>query len=452
MFDLIVVGGGPGGYEAAAHAGKLGMSVALVEKKRLGGTCLNVGCIPAKTFLHTAKLVRDAREGAAYGVQVGTPTVDQPTLVARKNRIVDTLVNGVGQLMDANKVQVVQGEGRLVARDTVEVRTGEGTERLQAANVMIATGSKVAKPPIPGLDSPAVLDSDSVFDLPELPASVAIIGGGVIGLEFASFFNDVGVQVTVLEMLPSIGAGADDDVSRRLLKALQSAGITFHLSAKVTEVGPDGVRFTDAKGTEQVVVAERVMNAAGRVPAVAGLGLEELGVEVRRGVVTTPEGRTNVPGIWAIGDANGRMMLAHVATREGIVAVNTIAGRPDRMRYDAMPGVIYTSPEASWVGPTEAQLKQAGVAYRKAQVPAGVSGRFLIENEHGSGFAKVLVDARYGRLLGAHVLGDVSSEFIVAAAAMIETELTAEAAMEVVFPHPTVSEVLREALVRVAHV
>lgn len=447
MFDLIVVGGGPGGYEAAAHAGKLGMSVALVEKKRLGGTCLNVGCIPAKTFLHTAKLVRDAREGADYGVTVGAPTVDQPTLVARKNRIVDTLVGGVGQLMDANKVQVFSGEGRLVARDTVEV----GGERLQASNIMVATGSTVAKPPIPGLDHPDVLDSDTVFDLAELPSSIAIIGGGVIGLEFASFFNDVGVEVTVLEMLPAIGAGADDDVSRRLLKALQGRGITFHLSARVTKVGPEGVTFTDAKGTEQVVATERVMNAAGRVPAVRGLGLEELGVEVGRAVVTTPEGRTNVPGIWAVGDANGRMMLAHVATREGIVAVNTMAGRSDRMRYDAMPAVIYTSPEASWVGPTEAQLKEAGVAYRKAQVPAGVSGRFLIENEHGSGFAKVLVDARYGRLLAAHVLGDVSSEFIVAAAAMIETELTAEAAMEVVFPHPTVSEVLREALVRAAH-
>ncbi len=451
MLDLIVVGGGPGGYEAAAHAGKLGMSVALVEKKRLGGTCLNVGCIPAKTFLHTAKLVRDAREGADYGVSVGDASVDQPRLVARKNRIVDTLVGGVGQLMDANKVQVVQGVGRLVARDTVEVTTEQGAERLQATNILVATGSVVATPPIPGIDAPEVLTSDTVFDLTELPASVAIIGGGVIGLEFASFFADVGVEVTVLEMLPAVGAGADADISRRLLKELQGKGITFHLGAKVTEVGPDGVRFTDAKGAEQVVAAQRVMNAAGRVPAVRGLGLEDVGVEVNRAVVTTPDGRTNVPGIWAIGDANGRAMLAHVATREGIVAVNLMAGRADRMRYDTMPAVIYTSPEASWVGRTEAQLKEAGIEYRKAQVPAGVSGRFLIENEHGAGFAKVLVDARYGHLLGAHVLGDESSEFIAAAVAMMEAELTVDAASEIVFPHPTVSEVLREALVRAAH-
>jgi dihydrolipoamide dehydrogenase len=448
MFDLIIIGAGPGGYEAAAHAGRMGKKVALIEKGRLGGTCLNVGCIPAKAFLRSAKLVREIREASAYGVSAGDPVVDQAVIKARKDRVVDTLVGGVGQLMEATGVQVITGEAKLVARDTVEV----GGERLQAHNVMLATGSTIARPPVPGIDAPEVLDSDTVFDLTSLPSSIVIIGGGYIGLEFASFFNDVGVKVTVVEMLPTVAAGADVDISRRLLKALQEAGITFHLGARVTEVSPDGVRLVDSKGAETAIAAERVMNAAGRVPAVNGLGLAELGVDFGRGgVVTTPEGRTNVPGLWAIGDINGRMMLAHVATREGIVAVNTMFGIPDRMRYDAIPAVMYTAPEAAMVGQTEAQLKEAGIAYRKALVPAGVSGRFLIENEHGSGFAKVLVDARYGQILGVHVLGDMSSEFIVAAAAMMETELTAAAAMEVVFPHPTVSEVLREALVRVGH-
>lgn len=446
MFDLIVVGAGPGGYEAAAHAGRMGKKVAIVERRALGGTCLNVGCIPAKAFLRSAKLVREVREASAYGVQVGEPTVDMPTIVARKDRIVSTLVGGVGQLMDATGVRVVTGEARVVARDTVEVNG----ERLQATNILIATGSRIARPPIPGLDSPEVLDSDSVFSVTELPGSIVIIGGGYIGLEFASFFNDVGVHVTVVEMLPAIAAGVDEDISRRLLKALQGAGITFHLGAKVTEVAVDGVRFTDKTGAEQTIACDRVMNAAGRVPAVDGLGLEAIGVDVGpRGVVVGPDGRTNVPGLWACGDVNGRMMLAHVATREGIVAVNAMFGRPDRMRYDAIPAVMYTAPEAAMVGRTEAQLKEAGTAYRKALVPAGVSGRFLIENEHGAGFVKVLVDARYGQILGVHVLGDLSSEFIVAAAAMMEAELPATAAMEVVFPHPTVSEVLREALVRV---
>jgi dihydrolipoamide dehydrogenase len=446
VFDLIVIGGGPGGYEAAAHAGREGRRVALVEKRGLGGTCLNVGCIPAKTFLRSSRLVREVREAGGYGVRVEAATLDLAALVARKNRVVDTLVTGVaGMLKDAG-VEVITGEAHLADRGVVAV---DG-ERLPAANVLVATGSRPAVPPVPGLGQPWVLDNTSAFELTEAPSSVAVVGGGYIGLEFATFFSDLGVEVAVFEMLDAIAAGCDGDVSRRLLASLRRSGVTFHLGCRVLEVTPGAVRYADTDGTEHVHVTDRVLNATGRVPAVGGLGLEGLGADVTaKGLPITPDGRTNVPGIWACGDVTGSHMLAHVATREGIVAVNSMFGRPDRTRYDAVPAVIYTHPEVAMAGRTEEQLRAAGVAYRKALVPAGVSGRFLIENEAGAGFAKVLVDADYGNLLGVHVMGDTCSEFIVAAAALIETELPVVQALEIVFPHPTVAEVLREALLRV---
>jgi dihydrolipoamide dehydrogenase len=420
--------------------------VVLVEQRALGGTCLNVGCIPAKAFLRSSRLFRECAEAEAFGVHVGAPTFDLPAVVARTDRVVDTLVSGVAGMLKGAGVEVVTGRGRLVARDTVEV---DG-QRLQAANVLLATGSRPAVPPIPGLDAAHVLDSSSVFRLDRLPQRLAIVGGGYIGLEFATFFNDVGVDVAVFEMLPGIAAGCDGDVSRRLQRALAARGITFHLSSRVLAVTEDGVRYADAGGAEHVHPADRVLNSTGRVPVVRGLGLEELGVDVSdRGVPVTDQGRTNVPGIWACGDITGRHMLAHVATREGIVAVDAMAGLPARMRYDAVPAVIYTHPEVAMAGRTEEELVAAGVPYRKAIVPMGVSGRFLIENEKSTGFAKILVHARYGHVLGVHVMGDSSSEFIVAAAALIETELPARDAMEIIFPHPTVAEVLHEALARV---
>jgi len=443
MYDLIVIGAGPGGYEAAGHAGKMGKKVALVEKGRVGGTCLNVGCIPAKTFLRSSKLFHECGESQSYGVRVGSREFDMPAVVARKDRVVATLTKGVEGMLKRAGVETISGQARLVARNTVQV----GERRIEAANILIATGSRPAVPPVSGIGSARVLDSNTVFGITAIPRRVAIVGGGYIGLEFACFFNEIGSQVAVYEMLPHIASGCDRDISSRLLQILKRKGIEFHLSAKVTAIDESALRYTEADGSQGADAADCILNAAGRAPNVTGLGLEEIGVDFSaKGIRTSDRGQTNVAGIWACGDATGRRMLAHVATREGIAAVNNMFGRKDRIRYNAIPAVIYTHPEVATVGQTEEELQAAGVEYKKSIVPMAVAGRFLVENEGGSGIVKALAGARHGEILGVHAIGDSSSEFIVAAAVMVATEMCVADAAGIVFPHPTVSEALREAI------
>jgi dihydrolipoamide dehydrogenase len=446
MYDLIVIGAGPGGYEAAGHAGKMGKKVALVEKGRVGGTCLNVGCIPAKTFLRSSKLFHECLESDRYGVRVGPPEFDMSAVVARKDRVVGTLTKGVETMLKRAGVETISGQARVVARNTVEV----GERRLEAANILLATGSRPAVPPVSGIGSARVLDSNTVFGLTTIPRRVAIVGGGYIGLEFACFFNEIGCQVAVYEMLPHIAAGCDRDISSRLLQILKRKGIEFHLSARVTAIDDTALHYTEADGAQGADAADCVLNAAGRAPNVSGLGLEEVGVDFSaKGIRTSDRGQTNVAGIWACGDVTGRRMLAHVATREGIVAVNNMFGRKDRIRYNAIPAVIYTHPEVATVGQTEEELQAAGIEYKKSIVPMALAGRFLVENEGGSGIVKALAGARHGEILGIHAIGDSSSEFIVAAAVMVATEMCVSDAAGIVFPHPTVSEALREAILAI---
>ncbi len=446
MYDLIVIGAGPGGYEAAAHAGKLGKRVAIVEKNYLGGTCLNVGCIPAKTFLHSSKTFRGIHDAVKYGVRVAAPEFDMPAVVERKNRIVGSLTKGVEGILKRAGVNVIPGQARLVSPSTVEV----DSTRYEAANILIATGSRPAKPPIPGLDASAVLDSDTVFGLSKIPASIAIIGGGYIGLEFACFFNEIGSEVTLFEMLPQVAGGTDQEIANRLLQTMKRTGVEFHLACRVVKVEPKHIHYTTSDGREHVSAAELILNSTGRAPLVNNLGLETVGIDFNsRGIRTSDQGKTNVPGVWACGDVTGRRMLAHAAVREGIVAVNNMFGKKDRIRYNAIPSVIYTHPEVASVGRTEEELKAQNIAYAKAIVPMAVAGRFLVENETPTGVVKVLAGTKYGEILGVHALGDPVSEFIIAAAAMIEMEMCVSDISEIVFPHPTVSEALREAILAI---
>lgn len=443
MYDLVVIGSGPGGYEAAAHAAHLGKSVALVEKNRTGGTCLNVGCIPTKTVLKSSRVYSECRKAAAYGVRTGDVSFDMRTVIERKNRIVTTLTRGVDSMLKRAGVEVIQGHGRVVSREAVHV---DG-RKLETRNILIATGSKPAKPPIAGIDGPNVFDSTGILDREEIPHELVIIGGGYIGLEFASFYSPVGAKVTVLEMLPEVAGATDRDIARRLSSELQKAGVVIKTSCRVTAVESDGVQYTDSTGNAHTVPADAVLNATGRSPVLNDLGLSEVGVDYSpRGIRTSNEGRTNIPGIWACGDVTGRRLLAHAATREGIVAVNNMFGKRDRLRYHTIPSVIYTHPEVASVGYTEEELQTQKVEYRKASVPMAIAGRFLVENEGASGIVKVLVGARYGEILGVHIAGDGASEFIVAAAAMMETEMCASDIEEIVFPHPTVSEALKAAI------
>jgi dihydrolipoamide dehydrogenase len=447
MYDLIVIGGGPGGYEAAAHAGRMGKKVALIEERRLGGTCLHEGCIPTKALLKSSKLFAECRNAARYGIRLSGLGFDLAAVQERKTRIVSTLTRSVEGLMKRNGVTVIQGRGRIAARNAV--RVNGATE--QARNILIATGSRPAVPAIPGIDSPRVLDSASVLELNEVPKRLAIIGAGYIGMEFASFFAEVGAEVTVFDILPEVSAAADRDVAKRLAEAVVRSGVEFELPAKITRIDGGSLHYEDKEGQPKTLAADYVLNATGREPVVEDAGLDEVGVDYdARGIRTSELGKTNVPGIWACGDVTGRMLLAHAATREGIVAVNNMFGIKDRIRYDAIPAVIYTHPEVASAGRTEEDLRRQGIEYVKSVVPMGIAGRFLIDNEGGSGFVKALAGARYGNLLGVHAIGDGASEFIFGAASMIETEMRVSDVRELVFPHPTVSEALKEAILQAA--
>jgi len=445
MYDLIVIGSGPGGYEAAAHAGRMGKKTALVEREYIGGACLNVGCIPTKTFLRSSRLFSECRNGAAFGVEIPSATFNLETVVERKNRIVATLTRGVEGLLKRSGVDVVRGHARLLSKQSVQV----GSETYLTKNILIATGSRPAVPPVPGMDSATILDSTGVLKLSEIPGKVAVIGGGYVGLEFAMFFAAVGAEVIVIEMLPQIASGSDHDISSRLEQALKKRGVVVRTSHKVTAIEKGIVYCEDSAGACLTVSAGCILNASGRVPVTDGLGLESVGIDSdRKGIKTSDQGKTSVPGIWACGDVTGRRLLAHAATREGIVAVNNMFGIKDRVRYEAIPAVIYTQPEAASVGRTENELKSLGIDYRKAIVPMAVAGRYLVENEGAPGVVKVLAGAKYRELLGVHALGDLSSEFIAAAAHMIEREMCAKDVESVVFPHPTVSEALKHAILQ----
>ena len=445
MYDLMVIGAGPGGYEAAAYAARqLKKKVVLFEKDELGGTCLNVGCIPTKTFLRSAKALEDCHEAASYGINGGKEaTLDMAAVQSRKQKVVSQLIRGVGSMLKGVGVEVVKAAATIVAPGKVEAagKTYEG------ANILIATGSVPACPPIPGLkDNDKVLDSTGILALDTLPSALVVIGGGVIGLEFASFFAAAGSKVTVVEMMPKIAPVVDDEIGSKLLAELKKSGIAINLNCKVVKIEGNTLHYTDPEGKPCTVTGDYVLNATGRRPVTNGLGLENAHVETeRRGYVITDEfGRTNVPGIWACGDVTGRCLLAHAATREGIVAVNNMFGVADRMSYKAIPSVIYTHPEVAQVGATEQELQKQGVAYRKAVMPMAVAGRFMVDNAGKSGTVKVLVSEKYNQVLGVHAIGGCCGEFICAASAMVGQEYTQETVLRTVFPHPTISESLKE--------
>ena len=443
MYDLMVIGAGPGGYEAAAYAAKLGKKVALFEKNELGGTCLNVGCIPAKTLLRSARAFEDVLEASRYGVSgAGTPVLDMKAVQARKQSIIATLKKGVEGMLKRAGVEIVKAEAKVAGKGKI---VADGKE-YEGANILVATGSVPACPPIPGLrDNPKVLDSTGILALEEIPKELVIIGGGVIGLEFATFFATAGTKVTIVEMLPKIAPVVDEEISKKLMAEMKKAGVVFNLSCKVQKIEGNVLTFTDPDGKDQQITGDYILSAIGRSAVTRGFGLEEAGVEIeRRGIKTDEFGKTNVPGIWACGDCTGRMQLAHAATREGIVAVHNMFGIADRMRYTAIPSVIYTHPEVAQVGATEEELKKNGVAYKKAVMPMAIAGRFMVENDGKAGTVKVLVSEKYGQVLGVHMIGGCCGEFIASAAAMVEMEQCVEDVRQIVFPHPTQSEALKE--------
>lgn len=446
----MVIGGGPGGYDAAERAGENGLKVVLFEKRALGGVCLNEGCIPTKTFLNSAKIYSHTLHGDRYGVIAKDVAIDHAKVVKRKDKVVKTLVAGVGMKMKQNNVTVISGSAQITGRSDDGFTVEAGGEVFTAPKLIVATGSEPVIPPIPGLkeglESGFVMTSREILDIKQLPGSLAVIGGGVIGLEMACYFATVGVKVTVIEMLDRIAGNTDIDISSALMKIYQNEGMEFYLSSKVTSIGNDSVTF-EKDGNEQTVTAEAVLLSAGRRPSTKGVGLETIGVHTERGATVTDEFmRTNVAGVYAVGDVNGISMLAHTAYREADVAVNHIIGKKDRMRYNAVPSVIYTNPEVASVGETEESAKAKGLDVRAVRLPLTYSGRYVAEVDRGEGFCKLVLDNGTDRLVGVHIIGSYASEIIYGAALMLETELPAEQLKKVIFPHPTVSEIIHEAL------
>lgn len=450
VYDLIIIGGGPAGYLAAERAGEAGLNTLLIEKRFIGGVCLNEGCIPSKALLYPAKLYDGASHGEKYGITVENIKLNHQAVVARKRKVIDTLVGGIKMKLKKLKVTVVEGEGHIEKRNLEGFCVSVSGTEYTGSRLLIATGSEASVPPIPGLkeglSSGFVLTNREILELQEVPERLVVIGGGVIGLEMASYFNTAGSKVTVVEMLNKIAGPTDAEISKILQKNYEKKGVTFKLGARVTEVTAKGVVY-ELNGNKETVEADKVLLSIGRRPSTNGLGLENIGVNTERGAIKTDEqGRTNVAGVYAAGDVNGSHMLAHVAYRESEVAINTILGKKDHMRYNAVPSVIYTNPEVACVGETEESAKAKGMDVACVNLTMKYSGRYVAENEGGDGICKLIIDKKRNRLVGVHMIGNYSSEIIVSAVTMIETEMRIEDIKEIIFPHPTVCEIIREGI------
>ena len=447
-YQVAIIGGGPAGYTAAEAAGKAGLSVVLFEKNSVGGVCLNEGCIPTKTLLYSAKTLDNARHASKYAVKVeGNVTPDLPKIIARKQKVVRKLVLGVKAKLTAANVKLVTGTATI--EDKNHVRCGE--EVYECDNLLLCTGSETFIPPIAGVDNVPYWTHRDALECKELPARLAIIGGGVIGMEFASFFNSLGTGVTVIEMMDEILGGMDREISALLRAEYAKRGVKFMLSTKVVSLAMAGdgqvqVTYEDAEG-EGTVTADKLLMSVGRRPVTKGFGLENLNLQTtERGRIEVDEHlRTSVPGVYVCGDLTGYSLLAHTAVREAEVAVNDILKRTDTMSYRAIPGVVYTNPEVAGVGETEETLKQKGIAYRAVKLPMAYSGRFVAENEGVNGLCKLLL-GEDDTILGAHVLGNPASEIITLAGMAVDLKLKAEEWKRIVFPHPTVGEIFREVL------
>ena len=450
MFDLIVIGGGPAGYLAAERAGHAGLKVVLFEKNSLGGVCLNEGCIPSKALLNSAKLYEHALHSEKYGVTVEGAKLDQKAVVARRGKVVKTLVSGVGAKMKGAGVTVVKENAVIKGRVEGGFCVTAGDKDYEGAKMIICSGSSAVVPPIPGVRENIggfVVTNREVLELPEVPKNFVVIGGGVIGLEMVAYYATAGAKVTVVEMLDHIAGPTDREISAMLQKELEKKGVTFLLSHKCLAVEEGKVIAEAPDGNKVEIPADKVLLSIGRRANIQGIGLENIGVETNRaGIIVDAQGRTNIDGVFAAGDCNGHVMLAHTAYREAEVCVNTILGKKDVMRYHANPSVIYTQPEIAACGLTEEEAKAQGVDYEVKKLSMRYSGRFVAENEGGDGLCKILVDKKHRNIIGVHMIGNYSSEIIWGAAEMIELELRVKDAKEIIFPHPTVSEIIRETL------
>jgi len=451
---LVVIGGGPGGYVAAIRGAQLGAEVTLIEKENLGGTCLNVGCIPTKVLLHSSELLNKIKEAKTLGIEVNEEVkVNWTQLQNRKTIVVNTLVSGVSSLLEHNKVKVINGTATFEGKNSIKVTKDQGeSENIQFDNVIISSGSIPFIPPIEGRELEGVIDSTGALSLDSIPKSMVIIGGGVIGIEFANIFNSLGCKVTVIEMLAFILPPVDREISEILKGKLKGDGIDIYNNCKVTKVEKSNENLNvsfEENNSKLNINTEKVLIAVGRRANISNLNLESIGVSTEKGCILVNDSmETNIKGIYAIGDCTGKNMLAHVASDQGIIAVENIMGKHKKMDYKTVPACVYTKPELASVGLTEEQAKQKGIDYKVGKFPLIYNGKSLIMNDT-EGLIKIIADKKYEEVLGVHILGPRATDLITEAALALRLEATLEEIITTVHAHPTIGEAMKEAALAV---
>lgn len=441
--DIVIIGGGPGGYVAAIHAAHLGAEVAVIEKDRLGGTCLNRGCIPTKALVRSVEVLLEARRAHEFGLEIGSIKASLPQIMARKRKVVDTLVSGVEQLMKANRITVHRGTGRVLSPHLVKV----GETEVAARKIIIATGSESSPLPIDGRHLPGVLTTDEILELEELPESLAVIGGSHVGVEFASIFSALGTKVTIVKRRPLLLEPVDEEIGRRFAQSLSRQGIRVIIGAAVKAITKAGAGLKvvwDTPEGERGVEAQRVLMATGRRPYSEGLGLSELGVKMKGGAVEVNERmETNVDDVYAIGDVLGKHMLAHVASYEGEIAAENALGRRRQADYRAVPTCVFTFPVVAGVGITEKEAKDGGIPHKVSKFPFLACGRAVAMDET-AGVVKMICHAESGKVLGLHIMGPHADDLIAEGALAVQLGATARDMAHTIHAHPTLPEAVRE--------
>lgn len=447
--DLVIIGGGPGGYEAAIRGAQLGAKVTLIEEDKMGGTCLNRGCIPTKSLYKNAEIIRSLKNMDEYGVSLDGYDFNMSLVQKRKNEVVNKLVSGIDQLLKGNGIEVIKGRASFKGAKIIEVITENKTEEITAANIIIATGSSPSEVPVPGIDSKGVVTSDEILNFEQVPKSLAILGGGVVGVEFAGIFAFLGTQVTIIEFLPKILYRLDDELSKKLTVYLKKQGIKIFTGSALKEVqsSDSGLKIIvgNAKGNSELE-CDYLLAAAGRKPNLEGLNLELSGIEYdKKGIKVDENYKTSADGVYAIGDVIGGVMLAHVASEEGKACVENIYGHNSKVDYNAVPSCIFAFPEAASAGMTEDEAKENNVEYIVGKSMFGANGKALTMGE-GEGFVKVLAEKESHKIIGVHIMGPHASDMIHEGSLAIHNGLTVENIKESVFAHPTLSEVFYEAV------
>lgn len=449
--DITIIGGGPGGYVAAIQAAKMGAKVVLIEKEKLGGTCLNLGCIPTKCFVRSSEVFENLKEAEKYGLYAENPRVDMKKVVERKNSVVTQLVDGIKYLLDKNNVKVIYGEGEIIDQETVYVKERNTENTIKTKNIIIATGSEIAKLPIPGIDLEDVITSNEALGIKELPKRLVIVGGGIIGMEFAFIFNSFGVEVTVIEYLEDILAILDEDVHKEITSIAIEKGINIFTGSKVEEIIKSEnneciVAFTK-NDEKKLICADKVLIAVGRKPYIGNIDVEKLGIELndnKKGIKVNDNMQTNIPNIYAIGDITNKIQLAHVASHQGIVAVKNILGENIEMEYDVVPSAIFTNPEIAVVGINEKEAKEKDMKVKVAKFPFQANGKALTLGE-SKGFIKLIKDIATNKIIGGTIIGPHATDLIAEVTLAVKKGLTAEDIIETIHAHPTTAESIHEA-------